>query len=319
MKIRKEVRIGFFVTLMLFSLYWGVNFLKGRDVFSKSNTYYAIYEQVSGIQTSAPILIKGFKVGVVSNISYDPKTSEKIIMTFIVDSDYNIPENSQARIFNDGLMGGKAIEIMRGASDIYLQDGDTLYTSMDKDLLEVAGNEFEQFKQMALNVTTELSATLKSINKLVTDNNENMNATMSNVASISGALNEVIVEEKESLHSIINSLNTLAKSLESNAGQIDNIIGNVEGITDSLNTANIPQMVDNLSLVLSSLNTTLEKVNNGEGTVGKFLQDEALYDSLTMATTRMGHLLEDMKKHPARYVHFSLFGKKDKAEKKSKK
>ncbi len=311
-KIKKEIRIGFFVTLMLFSLYWGVNFLKGKDIFDKHNTYYATYDQVSGIQTSAPIVIKGFKVGIVNDISYDPNQSERIIMEFIVNSSYDIPKNSYARVFNDGLMGSKAIEIQRGNSIEYLQNGDTLHTSMDRDLLEVAGSEFEQLKQMALNITTELTLTLKSINKLVTENNANVNTTMTNIASISNSVNEVITNEKDNLRNIISSLNSLATSLEGNASQIDKIIGNVEGITDSLNTANVPQLVDNLTLVLASLNTTLEQVNSGKGTVGRLMQDEALYDSLTMTTSKLGFLLEDMKARPNRYVHFSLFGKKNK-------
>ncbi len=311
-KIKKEVRIGFFVTLMLISLYWGVNFLKGKDVFKKHNTYYATYDQVSGIQTSAPILIKGFKVGIVNDISYDPNSSERIIMEFIVNSSYDIPTNSYARVFNDGIMGSKAIEIQRGNSMTYLQNGDTLHTSIDKDLLELAGSEFEQLKQMALEITKELTATLKSVNKLVTDNNANVNTTMANVASISNSVNNVILNEKDNIRNIISSLNSLATSLEGNASQIDKIIGNVEGITDSLNTANVPLLVDNLSSVLASLNTTLEQVNSGEGTVGRLMQDEALYDSLTMTTGKLGLLLEDMKARPNRYVHFSLFGKKNK-------
>ena len=165
---------------------------------------------------------------------------------------------------------------------------------------------------MALEITKELTATLKSVNKLVTDNNANVNTTMANVASISNSVNNVILNEKDNIRNIISSLNSLATSLEGNASQIDKIIGNVEGITDSLNTANVPLLVDNLSSVLASLNTTLEQVNSGEGTVGRLMQDEALYDSLTMTTGKLGLLLEDMKARPNRYVHFSLFGKKNK-------
>ena len=311
-KIKKEIRIGFFVTLMLFSLYWGVNFLKGKDVFNKHNTYYATYDQVSGIQTSAPILIKGFKVGTISEISYDPTKSEKIIMKFVVNSDYEIPENSFARVFNDGLMGSKAVEIQRGNSTSYLKNGDTLHTSTDRNILEVAGSELEHLKQMAVEITTELTQTLKSVNTLVAENNENVNTTMSNIASISKSLNYVIVNESDNIRNIISSVNTLASSLESNSDKIDNILGNIEGVTDSLSNTNIPQMVDNLSNILLTLNTTFEQINSGEGTFGKLMKDKALYDSLTMTTSNLGHLLEDMKANPKKYVHFSVFGKKNK-------
>ena len=311
-KIKKEIRIGFFVTLMLFSLYWGVNFLKGKDIFDKHNTYYATYDQVSGIQTSAPILIKGFKVGIVKNISYDPSQSERIIMEFIVSSSYDIPENSSARVFNDGLMGSKAIEIQRGNSTIYLQDGDTLHTSIERDLLEVAGSEFEHLKKIALDITSELTITLKGINQLISENNKNVNTTMSNIAAITSSVNNVMYNERDNIRNIINNFNSLTNSLAGNADKIDKIIGNIEGVTDSLNSANITQLVNNLSGTLDALNTTLNQVNSGKGTVGRLMQDEALYDSLTMTTNNLGMLLEDMKARPNRYVHFSLFGKKNK-------
>ena len=126
MKLSREVKIGLYAIITLAALYWGINFLKGQDIFSSSHKYYATYDQVNGVQKSAGIVIKGFKVGVVSDISYDPQKSDRIIVEFSIKRKFQIPENSKARIYSDGLLGGKAIEIELGDSHIYLHDGDTL-------------------------------------------------------------------------------------------------------------------------------------------------------------------------------------------------
>lgn len=311
-KIKREAYVGLFVTLTLLSLYWGVNFLKGKNLFNSHNTYYATYSQVSGIQKSAPILVKGFRIGSVTDIEYDPSVSENVIMTFLVNSDYNIPSNSNARIFSDGLVGGKAVEIQYGNSTQYLNDGDTLRSMIDKDLLEVAGNEFEQFKAMATQITTELTTTLKRVNELLEVNAESVNSTLTNVASLTKTVDELALSEKENISSIVRNIESLTTVLEVNSGQIESIIGNVNNFTDSLSRANIPQLASNLNKVMIELNITLAGINTGKGSVGRLLNDEALYDSLAIATSKLGLLLEDVKANPGRYVQFSVFGKKAK-------
>lgn len=317
-QIKREVKIGIFALLMLMSLYGGINFLRGTDLLGKNNTYYASYDQVNGLQTASAIVIKGYKVGTISSMSYDPSKSSKIILEFNIKSKYRIPDNSNARIYSDGLMGGKAVEIELGNSTHYLESGDTLKVVAEKDFLEVAGSEFEYMKQKATTVIDEMTATLKSVNSILTANDAYINQTMGNIAAISGSLRTVVSSESDELRGIIDNLNHLSKTLKENSSKIDNIITNVDGFTDSLRSSNIPTMVNNLSTSLAELNVTLAKVNTGSGTVGKFLNDDNLYDSLTVASSNLALLLEDIKANPGRYIHFSVFGggNKDKSKKK---
>lgn len=132
MKLNKEFKIGFFGILMIALLYWGINFLKGTDLFSSDVKYYAVYDQVNGLESSASILIKGFKVGSISDISYDPARSQNVVVEFSISSKYPIPDDSKARIFSDGIMGGKAVELVLGKSANYLQEGDTLFRRSTK-------------------------------------------------------------------------------------------------------------------------------------------------------------------------------------------
>ena len=297
LKLSREFKIGFFGILMIAALYWGVNFLKGTDLFTSSVHYYAAYDQVNGLQPSAAVVIKGYKVGTISDISYDPK--------------FKIPKDTKARIFSDGIMGGKSIELELGRSDAYLHEGDTLFSEINKDFLEVAGSEFEFLKQRANDVISEMIVTLRGINKLLSDNSANLNATIGNVAAITGDLRSVVADEKGSLRETISNVNDLSRTLRDKTGQIDRIFTNVERFSDSLSQSRIPTLVAQMNGTLAELNRTLAKVNDGDGTVGKFVNDQALYDSLVQASSNLSALLLDLKQHPGRYVHFSVFGRRD--------
>ena len=276
--------------------------------------YYAVYDQVNGLQSSAAVLIKGYKVGSISDISFDPERSDKVVVEFSIKSKFKIPDDTKARIFSDGLMGGKAVELELGKSAKYLQQGDTLFSEINKDFLEVAGSEFEFLKQRANDVINQLMITLGHINTLMADNKDNLNATFTNIASISGNLNEVIAGEKNNVREIVQNLNELSKTLNGKSGQIDRIVTNVENFSDSLSKSKIPTMIAQVTTTLESLNTTLEKVNHGDGTVGRFLNDQALYDELVDATANLSALLEDLKAHPSRYINVSVFGRRNRDE-----
>ena len=213
LKFSREFKIGFFGVAMLALLYWGINFLKSKDLFASDNEYYAVYDQVNGLQPSASIVIKGFKVGTVSSMSYDPSKSQNVVVTFAVKSKYPIPKDSKALIYSDGIMGGKAIEIVLGSSPEMLQPGDTLYSEINKDFLETAGSEFEFIKQRANDVISRLTVTLDNLNAILADNRAGLNATVNNMASITGNLNEVMTDEKGSLRNIIANLNSLSQML----------------------------------------------------------------------------------------------------------
>ena len=311
LKLSREFKIGFFGRLMIAALYWGVNFLKGTDLFTSSVHYYAAYDQVNGLQPSAAVVIKGYKVGTISDISYDPQRSNNVVVEFAIKSKFKIPKDTKARIFSDGIMGGKSIELELGRSDAYLHEGDTLFSEINKDFLEVAGSEFEFLKQRANDVISEMIVTLRGINKLLSDNSANLNATIGNVAAITGDLRSVVADEKGSLRETISNVNDLSRTLRDKTGQIDRIFTNVERFSDSLSQSRIPTLVAQMNGTLAELNRTLAKVNDGDGTVGKFVNDQALYDSLVQASSNLSALLLDLKQHPGRYVHFSVFGRRD--------
>ena len=256
LRFSREFKIGFFGVAMLALLYWGVNFLKSKDLFTSTRDYYAVYDQVNGLQPSASIVIKGFKVGTVSTMSYDPEQSQNVVVAFAIKAKYPIPKDSKALIFSDGIMGGKSIELELGRSDAYLHEGDTLFSEINKDFLEVAGSEFEFLKQRANDVISEMIVTLRGINKLLSDNSANLNATIGNVAAITGDLRSVVADEKGSLRETISNVNDLSRTLRDKTGQIDRIFTNVERFSDSLSQSRIPTLVAQMNGTLAELNRT---------------------------------------------------------------
>lgn len=311
MKLNREFKIGFFGIIMIAALYWGVNFLKGTDLFTSTVHYYAAYDQVNGLQPSASIVIKGFKVGAVSEIAYDPQRSENVVVEFAVKSKYRIPKDTKARIFSDGIMGGKAVELELGVSPEFLQEGDTLFSEINKDFLEVAGSEFEFLKQRANELIGEVLVTLKSVNALIGENSASIHATLDNMAAMTGDLRGVLSDQKGNLGETMANLNALSHALEKSSGQIERIVSNTADFTDSLSKAQIPTAVAELNRAVNSLGDILGKIDAGEGTLGMLVADKALYDSLVASSANLSALLEDLRKHPSRYVNISVFGRRD--------
>lgn len=311
LKIKRESKIGLFVLAMLFTLYWGINYLKGKDLFSRNNTYYALYDQVNGIQPSSAVVIRGFKVGTISNMSFNPTISDKIMLELSIKSKFRIPVNSRARIFSDGLLGGKGVEIELGDSGYFLNNGDTLRSYMDKDFLEVAGSELEFFKQKAGALVEQVMETLGYINILLEKNTGNITAATTNLADITASLRNIASAESGGMQDITSNINLLTKKMNSSADKLDHMLTGMGSITDSLQAADIPQLIHSLSYTAGQLSASIDKINNGDGTAGKLVNDPQLYDSLTKASESLNKLLTDIKARPGRYVSFSVFGRRD--------
>lgn len=319
--MKREIKIGIFAVAMIGAAWAGIRFLKGFDIFSRNDVYYAAYDQINGVQTASPIMMKGVKIGTVTGVSFDPARSDKVVLQFTVKREYRIPSDSEAKIFSNGLMGNKAIEITYGTADTFLHKGDTLRSSRDRDLMDVAGSELDFFKQRISQVTGDLSHTLDNLNRLMEANESNVTATLSHLKSITGDMAGLLSEEKKNLRAAVDNLTRFSDMLGANAPRVDSLIG---GMNDLVVQLSEEEFARKLTGTVDRLNEVLARLEAGEGTIGKLLDDPALYDSLTMASGNLSSLLADLKEYPGRYVHFSLFGRspekmKEKAEKKAAK
>lgn len=309
--MKREIKIGIFAVVMIGCAWAGIRFLSGFDIFSRNVDYYAAYDQINGVQTASPVVIKGVKVGTVTGISFDPARSSNVVLKLTVKKLYRIPENSEAKIFSSSIMGAKAIEIMLGDSPRMLEKGDTIRSSRDRDMMDVAASELDFFKQKVSQLTSDLSQTLESVDRLIGENAENIKGMTSHLNAISGSVDGILASESKNLRTAIRSLSEFSRMLGDNTPRIDSIVQNVNRFSGELADARI---VEKLDESLTELNHVLSKIDEGDGTLGKLLNDEQLYASLELASANLSTLLADLKANPKRYVHFSLFGRSDKKD-----
>ena len=306
--MKKEVKIGIFAVVMLLALWAGIRFLSGIDIFSRNIIYYASYENVSGLQTAAPITIHGVKVGTIESITFDPSKGSDVKVALAVKRQYRLPVDTRAVIYDNGIMGGKAIKLDLGSSSELLKRGDQIISDSGSDMMSSIGNELGDLKGKLTVVADNLATALANINTLVEQNTDNLSGTISNLNSISASLDGVLKSERKNIEGIVTSLTGLAEMLNQNTERFDRIIGNVDAVAEQLEQAKVDSLVKAFTSTADNLSRMLASINAGEGSVGELMNDKELYDNLAAASGNLSALLADLKEHPARYVHFSVFG-----------
>ena len=302
MKLSKEIRIALVAILGIVIMYFGMNFLKGISLFSDDEVYYITFKDVNGLSASSPIFANGYQVGVVRGIDYDFANNSEIVVTFTVDDDLSIPKGSTAEIISD-MMGKVKMNLLiaEGISQGIVNPGDTIVGSTDAGIVgKVAGLVPEVEKMLP-----KLDSILISVNALLAD--PNITKSMSNVQQIT-----------KDLTTSTRELNTLMASLNKNVpGLMDKtngVLDNTTRLTDNLASVDIDATMSKVNQTLTNVQTLTEKLNNKQGTLGLLMNDPSLYNKLTKTVQSADTLLNNLRAHPKRYVHFSIFGKKEKPE-----
>ena len=308
MKIPKELKIGVYFLVMLIALVWGVNFLKGRDIFGKVNNLYAVFDEVEGLQTTSQVMIKGMKVGTVNRIKLDQK-SEKFIVELSVKSGYKIPDNSTAVLFSNDIMGNKAIKITMGDSDGFLKDKDFIKTTVEPDMISALTDDLPKIKDSLMVTVSEMNHIFAQINKLLNDTTidniatgmKHLSRTLNNFERLSITLNR----NSDKIISTLSNLDSFSANLKDNSDNISKMIANFTDFSDSLKNIRLSDAVD-------EVNALLARLNSGQGTAGKFIYDDSLYLNLSGSLEKLDLLLNDIRANPKRYVNISVFGGKNK-------
>ena len=303
--MKREVKVGLFAVIVLV-IGWGViRYLKGTDVFSSYNVYYAYYDNVGGIQPASAVMIHGVKVGSVLEVTLNEDPTKGVEVTLSVEKRYSVPTDSKAKIFSDGLMGGKAVEIVYGSATEMVPNEGTIQAEVSVDLMEMASSEMEGIIAKVTLIMDEMTQTLESVNNLMAANTDNITEIVKNVDGVTGSVNDMLAKEKKHLEEAMASLSRFSKSLGDNAEQVDSIIGNLNTFSTQLTEADI---VSEISATVEQLNKVLASVNSGGGSVGKLLEDAELYDNLAQASANLTTLLADLQENPHRYINISVFG-----------
>jgi len=303
MKITKEVKIGFVAIIAIVLLVWGYNYLKGTNLLFKTKTVYPVYPSVAGLAKSSPILINGFQIGVVESIYFHPNQSGSVVVELLItENDFLIPRNSVASLISMDFLGSKAIALKVGESSTLLQDGDTLMADLEKSMLDDVSESILPIKEKAENLMTTLDSTLIKLQGVVGDVEE----------VLSDRNKRKFTEILTNLNSTIVTYNEVAQTMQSTVRMMKPTLKNLESFSDSLAALEMNQTLVKAQETFENMSDIMIKINEGQGTMGQLINNDSLYINLEAVSKDMDKLLIDMKEHPKRYVHFSLFGRKEK-------
>lgn len=299
MKLTKEIKIALVAIVGILILYFGINFLKGMNLFSTNNTYFITFDDIQGLGASTPIYADGYKVGTVDGLEYDYKENGPIKVKVDINKDLRIPQGSKAEIVKD-LMGNLQVNLLLANNPRErVEPGGIIPGAVNGGMMDKAANLVPVVEKML----PKLDSILTSVNALLAD--PALAASLHNVETITSNLT---VSTRE--------LNTLMAGLNK---QVPGMIGKANGVLDNTNrlTANLASLdvqgtLNKVNQTLESAHQFTEKLNSNQGSLGLLMNDTKLYDNLTSTMGHADSLVIDLKAHPKRYVHFSVFGRKDK-------
>lgn len=317
MKITKEFKIGILAVITILLVIWGLNFLKGKDIFSQQIVFYAVYDDVTGLIESNPVSINGVSIGQVNKIRFMPDGSGKILVENIINQDVPIPVNSISKLTGASLTGSREIIIELGNAGQYIQNGDTLSAQTQTSLQDEVSELVMPIKQRAEDLFAEVDSILTIFQTIfneqtknnITQSFANLEQTLNNIKNTTSKLDETIESETTRISNIMENAESISANLKGNNETLTNILNNFSSVSDSLAAANIKQTLHDAEQSITSLNEIMDKINRGEGSMGLLVNDEKLYQNLESSSKQLELLLEEIRKNPGDYIKLSVFGR----------
>lgn len=304
MKLSREAKTGIFAVVSILLFIFGYNFLKGSNLFSNNRTFHVTYTNVEGLTASAPVTINGLIVGKIQSIKFVDEKGN-LLVTFTVDSDFKFSKKSIVRIYSSSLIGGKSLAIIPDySSNDYAVSDDYLNGEIELGMLESVTGGLKPLEEKVMAALSGMDTLLINLNTILDDSTKenlkeaiaNLNQTMYSFKGASANLNSLLATNKDKLDKTFSNLEVTT----------DNFVS----FSDSLAQIETSKMMHDLEEMITGFNSIVTKIDAGEGSIGKLLKDEKLYDNLEGASKELELLLADFKNNPKRYIHFSVFGKK---------
>ncbi len=294
----REVKIGLLAVTATALLFYGLNFLKGVNVFKPTNYYYASYSDIDGLVETSPVFIKGHQVGQVREISYDFSKESSFVITLDIAKDLYLPEGSMVELFDNGLIGGKAVRIVYAEqSGIFEPVGDTLNTSVSVGLM----------KYITEDLVPQIDSLVSAADSLITSvrnlaEGEQLNNSLASIENMTANL-----EQGSSQLKVV-----MGKDVPKIVKDINVITGDLTSVSQNLKGVDFAKTVSNIDSTMANLNAITESMNSKDGSLGLLINDKALYNNLKHTSDNANKLVVDINKNPRRYIHFSVFGKSEK-------
>ncbi|MBP5319165.1 MAG: MCE family protein [Paludibacteraceae bacterium] len=299
-QIPREVKIGVTVAAALCMLYFGINYLKGINIFTPTNYYFVQLDRVDDIVPTTHVLINGYQVGQVDEIIFDYEHQGPITLRITVDKDLRIPQGTVAEAYETGLLGGKAIELKMSRGNEFYQRGDTLPARTAGGMLAGIADRVVPALQELM---PKIDSLIVSVNGIVDpENSRNINAILANVNHVTADLKHTT---KSLNHFLDNDLPALKNDVSSAVQKID-------GIANAIDPQKVDQLMTSINSTLGNLKTTTDKFNSKDNSIGLLLNDKGVYNNLDSTIVSANKLLIDIKTNPKRYINVSVFGGKNK-------
>lgn len=301
--MKKEFKLGLFTVIIMVASFFLINYLRGEDIFNREMELVSRYENVEGLVASAPVFIKGYKAGKVTEVVYDSEKEDfKVVCS--VSKDFRIPSDSRMTIYSVDIMGGKGVRIDLGHSEAAAQDGDDLTPAFEAGLMDGLAGSVGPLLEKVSNTLDSLSVTVSGVNKMLADENQtafrhtlaHLEKTMSNISSISAS----VEGKSDELEAFIDDLSVLSSKFGGIADKLDTTMGDVSSIVSSLDENDIKEIV-------SSFKNLLENINDPDGTIGKLLVDNSVYDSVDALLSDVDTLVRKIQENPKKYIKISVF------------
>lgn len=303
MKYSKELKIGVFVVVVLVASFFLINYLRGEDIMNKEIELVSRYDRVEGLVASAPVFIKGYKAGKVSEVVYEPENDEfKVVCS--VRKEFKIPQDSRMTIYAVDIMGGKGVRIDLGTSEELVSDGDYLQPAFEAGLMDGLAADLGPLLKKVGTTLDSLEVTVAGVNRVLSQKNTqsisntlaHLEKTMSDVKKIAASVEGRSAE----LEAFIANLSELSESFNGIASKVDTTVTGVNDLMGTINSSDIDGVV-------TSLNELLENINDPDGTVGKLLNDGSVYNSVDSLLNDVDVLVKKIQENPKKYIKISIF------------
>ncbi|MBA4744740.1 MAG: MCE family protein [Muricauda sp.] len=306
MKLSREIKTGIIVVAGIVAFIFGLSYLKSSPLFENNKTFYAVYDNVGGLQPGTQVSINGYNVGNVTNIGFKD-SSGKLLVTLSINNEFEFSENSIAELFDTGIIGGKGVQIVPVFDEApRAKSGDTLQSKIKPGITELVQQKLTPLQMKVEGAVSNADSLLMNVNQILDD------PTKKQLQETIVSLNQLVKSFKGSADHLNTLLDNNKMQLDSSLKNVSHITSNFSKLSDSLVNSDLGGTLTEFKTTVEKLNDILAKIERGEGSLGKLHQDDALYNNLAEASRELDLLLQDFRLNPKRYVNVSVFGKKQK-------
>lgn len=306
MKISSEAKVGLIGVATLALLIWGINYLKGRNIFNSTYTLHAYYENSGGLENSSPVLMKGMKIGFVDAIDLQPAMDLPVHVSLHIEKKYSIGHGSTAILFSADLLGSKAVRIESSATDALMQHNDTILASTEADMIASLSEQVLPVMEQIGDLSESLDSVVHKLDKLL--DSEAPADALQDLSEISASLSTSLSSDG-ALYESFQNLASFSAMMESQEEEIISMTGHLNSISETIDSAGIDRIAEELQAAAGAFSQLMTQLNSGEGSMGKLFYSDTLYLQLQNLVVDLDSLIVDLNENPKDYVRFSLFGK----------